>query len=325
MRLSHVVLAGLLVTLAPAVAGAADTIAVLPVSGINVHPGYLDAAQALLKRNLARTGRYTVVSVAGQAAAEPSGAQAAQAAQAAGASLAAALQVTRLQNRAEVHLSVYRVPDGALVHEDQLGAASPDDLDAVLARLADGLASGRPARSNANIETVTEREAMPHLKRHATHVVGLALGGLVVANRAGSDGNPAVPGGSLFWLYDARSYLAEVSLFLSGKDGAGAGGIRLGAYYPFGSENMTPYVGGGLQWMGTRFGGAGASGLAPYVAGGILLGRLSTVQVRGELGYFVTTFGEKEDGYYDSRNNTYVEPSGSHISHGLMLSAGLGF
>ncbi len=324
MRLSHV-LAALLAALVPSAARAADTLAVLPVSGINVHPGYLDAAQALLKRSLARTGRFTVVSIAGQAAAEPGGAEAAQAAQGLGASLVAVAQVTRLQNRAEVHLAVYRVPGGALVHEDQLGAASPDDLDAVLVRLADGLASGRPARANANIETVTEREAMPHLKRHATHVVGIALGGMVVANRAGSAGNPAIPGGSLFWLYDARSYLAEVSLFLGGKDGAGAGGIRLGAYYPFGSDNTTPYLGGGLQWMGTRFGGAGASGLAPYVAGGILLGRLSTVQVRGEVGYFVTTFSEKEDGYYDSQRNAYVEPTGSHVSHGLMLSAGLGF
>lgn len=311
--------------LAPAAAHATDTVAVLPISGINVHPGYLDAAQALLKRNLTRTGRFRVTSIAGQAPAEQGGVEAAQAAQAVGATLAAVAQVTRLSNRAQVHLAIYRVPDGALVHEDELGAASPDDLDAVLARLAEGFATGRPARANANIETVTEREALPHLKRNATHVVGLSLGGLVVANRAGSEGNPAVPGGSLFWLYDARSFLAELSLSLYGKDHAGAGGLRLGAYYPFATEDLTPYLGGGLQWLGTRFGGNGGSGLAPYVAGGILLGRLSTVQIRGEVGYFVTTFSEKEDGYYDQRTGAYVDPQGSHYSHGLMLSVGLGF
>ena len=39
-------------------------------------------------------------------------------------------------------------------------------------------------------------------------------------------------------------------------------------------------------------GGAGASGLPLQPTFGILLGRLSSVQIRVEVGYFFNTFGE---------------------------------
>ena len=40
---------------------AGQTVAVMPASGINIHPGYLDAARDILKDHLISTGRFTVV------------------------------------------------------------------------------------------------------------------------------------------------------------------------------------------------------------------------------------------------------------------------
>jgi hypothetical protein len=54
---------------------------------------------------------------------------------------------------------------------------------------------------------------------------------------------------------------------------------------------------------------------------GVLLGRLSSVQLRGEVGYFVDLFGEQEK--YDYATATL--PSGKHYSHGFLLNVGIGF
>ncbi|HEY0714306.1 MAG TPA: hypothetical protein VGF45_16610, partial [Polyangia bacterium] len=62
-------LAGLCVLVATSVAVAApqQKVALLPMSGTNVHPGYLDAGRDILKDHLLATGRYHVVTVPGAA------------------------------------------------------------------------------------------------------------------------------------------------------------------------------------------------------------------------------------------------------------------
>ncbi|MEK6606388.1 MAG: hypothetical protein AABZ30_01895 [Myxococcota bacterium] len=309
---------------------AAETVAVIPFSGINVHPGYLEAAQDLLRTHLAEGGKFQVVPVRGAPTSqEATAAEAVSLARTVGADLAVAAHLTRLAGTARVHVTVYRVSDAQAVRSDTLNAGSPDDIDAVLARLARAIVTGKPARDNADIETVTEKEADAYQKRTATHVFGLRLGAMVPINRA-EGGSGAVPGGSLFWLYDARTFLADVSLLLFAKgddaydndDSSAAIGLGLGAYYPLSRSDLTPYVGGGVHWWHTEFGGRGAGGLAPHADVGILMGRLATVQVRGELGYFVNTFGEREgDAYFGSDGSSGEK----HYSHGPIMSVGIGF
>jgi hypothetical protein len=299
------------VLLAP-VAAHPDTIALLPATGANVHPGHVSAATDMLRSQLERAG-FTVVPVPSPelAAAEATPAQAGEAARAAGASLAVTLRVSRLGALASVRLAAYR-PDGTAAHLDELSALGPDDLEPVLRRLAEGLAQRRPARLLAEIDSVTEREADPYLKQVATQVFGLRLGSAFLLNRAdAAETTRGAAGGGLFWLYDARTFLADVSFDLNGGDDNRLVALGLGFYYPFSRANFTPYAGGGLAYTWVDTGGEGAQGLAFRGAVGALFGRLSTVQIRLEAGYVVGAFRDGTD-------------ASGPVPHGPILSVGLG-
>src|SRR5262249_51823213 len=193
-------------------------------------------------------------------------------------------------SRAQVRPTAYSTASGATVYVDRMTAANPDDLERVLARLAKGLATGRPGAETAELDTVTQTEMMPALKRTATQVWGLGLG-----VRVSSDGE-AVPGMSAFWLYDARSFMAELSFGFHhadyDKSDLTAG---VGAYSPFGQSDFAPYVGGGARWASTNYSGETGKGIQLFAAVGGILGRLSSVQLRGQLEYFVDTFSSVSD------------------------------
>lgn len=299
----------------PAAPRAADVVALLPATGSNVHEGHLAAATDVLRGHLERTGRFLVTLVpspvpAGQ---EASAIQAGEAARGAGAAIAVSLRVARLGANASVRLGAYR-PDGTAAHLDELSASGPDDLDPVLRRLALGLAEGRPARLLAEIDSVTEKESDPYLKYVATNVFGLRLGSAFLMNRAAPAGTThSAAGGGIFWLYDARSFLADLSFDLHGGDDDRLASVGIGLYRPLSTANFSPYVGGGVAYQWVSTGGDGASGLALRAAGGAVFGRLSTVQIRMELGYSVGLFTE-EVGGLDGR-----------IPHGPVLSVGLGY
>ncbi|BDG02703.1 hypothetical protein [Anaeromyxobacter oryzae] len=312
--MSHkVVLAFLLAAAAPA--RAVTSVVLLPATGANVHEGHLTAATDVLRAHLERTGKLavTVAPVPGGLRAEPSPLEAAQAARAGGAELAVTLRIARLGNVASVRLAAYR-QDGSAAHVDELGAAGPDDLDAALRRLAAGLAEGRPAHALAEIDTVTEREADPYLKYVATNVFGIRLGSAFLMNRASPAGTShSAAGGGVFWLYDARSFLADLSFDLYGGDADRLVALGIGFYRPFSKGNVSPYLGGGVAYHWLQTGGDGAAGLAFRAAGGVLVGRLSTVQVRVEAGWQVSAFTEK------------VHEASPVTPHGPFATVGLGY
>jgi hypothetical protein len=315
-RIGTAWVAALALLLAPA-AASAERVAVVPTSGINLHQGYLEAAGDVFRGHLLGTGRYDVVLVPGESGKyEASATDAVRLASAAAADLAAVLHVTRLGSTARVRLTVYRVATGHVVHRDELGAGTPDDIDPVLQRMATGLATGKSARDTADIHTVTRRESDPLLKMAATNVFGIKLGFVAPRNSVSDDAADFIPGFSAFWLYDVRSFLAEIDVGFHSKDGDGDVAVGLGTYYPLSRGNISPYVGGGLKWAFSEYGGDGASGIQLYGAGGVLVGRLSSVQLRGEVAYFVNTFAERS---YDSGKD-----SGTNV-HGMSFSVGIGF
>ena len=97
--------------------------------------------------------------------------------------------------------------------------------------------------------------------------------------------------------------------------------LGLGFYYPLGKGNLAPYVGGGLGYHWTDTGGAGGSGLALRAAVGLIVGRLSTVQVRLEAGYHASLYEEGPATDYLGQ----PEPGATVRANGPMLSVGLGF
>jgi len=188
-----------------------------------------------------------------------------------------------------------------LVHRDELGAASVDDLDPVLARLAEGLAQARPASELAELDTITEREARPRLKRATDALFGLRLASTMALNRADPDRRTGTASGlSLLWLYDSGQFLADVDLGFvvsnleEGRDRDHAVTLGMGIYVPFTKTDLTPYAGGGLAYSWANVGGGGANGLVARAGGGILVGRLSRVVVRLDASWFYSLFTERE-------------------------------
>jgi len=270
---------------APA-SGRADpqAVALLPASGVNVDAGTLSAAHEVFRGYVEQAGRYVVrVTRAGSAAeAEPSPSDAVAWAAEVQAPLAAVLRLTTLGSVLHVRLTVYEAPSGRTVWSDSLPAGAPGDLDPVLKRLAAGWAQGTRAESAAEIDTVTQKEAEPLKKRIATRQRGFRLGA-IRAMDSGLPDEPTAIGGGMYWLYDARSWLLDVTIDYYGGKRLHDFAAGFGGYLPFGKGDFSPYLGGGLRYAFADLDDDWGGGFQPYVAAGALLGRLSDVGVRLEV------------------------------------------
>ncbi len=320
------ILTGLGVVPHPAAAAPAarlQVVAVLPPTGDNVAPDLLKAARDILKDHLQRAGTYTVVepAVPPASADEPTAAQAAQAATTLGAEIALVLRVTHFGNSARIRLTEYSAGSGQVVYWDSiLIVGGPDQMDVAIQRLVHGMQIGKPARDSAELETVTDREMEMLNRREANKSFGVHLFTLLPVSSAGTSFT-AVPAGGLFWLYDARSWMADIAIDIGGHSGSFLIDASIGGYYPFLREDFTPYVGGVVRWADMQLGGAGASGLSFQPTFGVLLGRLSSVQMRGEVGYFFNTFGEL--GPADPTTGSVSTQR--NYGQGFVLSLGIGF
>jgi hypothetical protein len=320
--------------------GRLQTVAVMPVTGDNVAPEILAAAYDILKDHLQHAGVYAVVEPARPSPVipaapapgappapapmleEPTPAAASQLGASVGAELAVVVRVTHFGSSARLRLTAYSTATSQVTYWDSiLINGGPDELDVAIQRLVNGMKTGKPVRDSAELETVTNKETMALNRREANKSFGIRLTSLIPFNQAGGDFE-AVTAGGLFWLYDARNWMAGVAVDIGG--GSGDRFIidaALGAYYPFLREDFTPYVGGEIRWAELRLGGSGASGLVLQPTFGILLGRLSSVQIRAEVGYFFDTFGENGPTVVGTTYNSTEK----HYSDGFIFSGGIGF
>jgi len=289
----------------------------MPASGLNVSPGILDAARDLLKDHLQRTGRYTVLTGAGTSSTEePTAALAVEQANVAHAQQAAVLRLTHLGTSTRVRFTVYAL-SGQVVYWDSMAiSGGPEQMDVVLERLVHAMVIGKPVRESAELETVTNDEMNTLNRRNANKTFGLHLFTLLPFNTPSAK-TTAVPGVGLFWMYDARSWMADIAVDLGGHNGSLAFDVGLGAYYPLLRTDFTPYLGGKIKYGYFNYGGNGSAGVSLEPTLGVLLGRTSSVQVRAEVGYFVDTFPESPK---DSSSVTE-----DRVSHGVALTVGLGF
>ncbi len=316
-----------------------QVVALLPPSGDNIAPELLRAARDILKDHLSRTGTYTVLEPAVAAPQPPAGAppgasppvfseeptavDASRLGASVGAELAIVLRLTHFGNSARLRLTAYSTGTAQVVYWDSiLIAGGPDELDVAIQRLVHGMLTGKPVRESAELETVTDKETMALNRREANKSFGVRLTELLPFNAAGPDFQPVTAGG-LFWLYDARSWMADIAVDIGGgAENRFFMDAGIGAYYPFLREDFTPYLGAQIRWAEMMLGGQGASGLTLQPTLGMLLGRLSSVQIRAEVGYFINTFGEREP-YTTTTTVTTNTPL--HYSQGFVISAGIGF
>jgi len=283
-RLRVLALAALLTAALPT--RAAEILGLLPATGANVDPGTLEAARDAMRGHLEKTGR-EVRLCAGDPTHEATPAEAVAAAQAVGASRAAVLRLWALGSVVRVRLAVYEVTSGRQVHADDMAGSGPADLDPALYRLAQAYAAGAAAADVARIDTVTDKEARPQNRITATRGFGLRLGGITPLDPSGQSTGT---GGGIFWQYDARRFLADVSIDLFFGNRYHDTAIGFGAYLPLTQSDVAPYLGLGLKYASTHFLGSWNAGLQPYLAGGVIIGRISTVQLRGEVAFFHDLF-----------------------------------
>jgi hypothetical protein len=303
-----------------AAAPASIPVVLMPASGLNVAPGILDAARDLLKDHLQRTGRYTVLTGPGVSSTdEPTNAMAVEQAIAAHAQQAIVLRLTHLGTSTRVRFTVYAL-SGQVVYWDSIAiTGGPGDMDVVLERLVHALVTGKPVRDSAELDTVTGDEMNTLNRRTANRTFGLHLFTLLPFNTP-AEKFSAVPGFGLFWMYDARSWMADIAFDLGGHSDNLVVDVSLGGYYPFFRDDFTPYLGGKVKYGYFSFGGNGSAGVTVEPTVGILLGRTSSVQMRAEVGYFIDTFSEA------AKSTDGAGSSGpSKVSTGIALTVGLGF
>ncbi|MFN3197736.1 MAG: hypothetical protein ACE366_04880 [Bradymonadia bacterium] len=226
-------------------------------------------------------------------------------------------RITRLGRRYLVGIEVYTPDDPYPVLSDRMAVDTLEDLDPLARRMAASILGEGTAERSPTLGAVTETEMEPLRRREAYGTVGLQLGGLA----SFGEGGGFSPGATISWLYDLRFLLFDAGGFVysNAVDTPEHYGIYIGGYLPFGDGDQTPYIGGGVavghftaaasdtsdEAVDSRPSGGGMS---VFGAVGALLGRTSTVQLRGELRYFVSTYAIRDD-----------------LAHGMTLGLGLGF
>lgn len=295
---------------------APGTWAVARVEGVNVNAGHLAAAQQILQGHLESLGQPFVELTPGDtgpAAAAPAGVTA-----------ELRCKLTRIGRKVKVSMRLQ--PREGPPRAVTLDAGSPEDLDPVLLRLARNLVLGDPI-ADPRVGEVTDREGEVSTRKAAASYVGVTIAGTF--GSAGGSGE-ALGGLGVYWLYDARSFLADIQAGFGVPQGSSRGGgwtgVTLAALRPFGDRDVTPFVGGGLGFVHLDLDGRAGNGVEIFADAGVLLGRTSSVHFRADLKPFVTTFkltGKAADGY--SYPPQPAASGGGSIAWGAQLALGIGF
>lgn len=294
-------LIGLLMGASVLVCGSAFAaeIAVAPAIGVSVHPELKASANQLLIMAL-RDRKVDAELISGEGELDA-------AARKIGAAHIAQLRITRVGRKAIIQAELRKVGDAKVQWSGRLTAQTPDDLDTVTARLARGLIEGGPVEDNATIHDVTAQEQRRLRRKRANSYFGATINGQLLLD----DDTAFSPGLGLFWLYDNRDLLLDLTLTIYTDNSGGAesgGGVNIGVWYPLLDEDITPYIGGGLGYTGVARSASdnqadaeaeeyyhyekqeSGSGISAFVGGGVLLGRTSSVALRADLRYVISTY-----------------------------------
>lgn len=173
----------------------------------------------------------------------------------------------------------------APVHSASLTATGLEECDVVTARLVDAVLGGRSAESTAQMTTVTATESKPFAKKPGERFWFIGLP--VALYNAGS----TPTGFSLGYGYEAENFRISVTgaAYSRGSDGVGYL-VMEGAWIPFATE-LSPYIGGGLGYMGA----GGHGGLGGVVEGGLEAFRLHGVRALVGVQLTIPFFDTQED------------------------------
>ncbi len=154
------------------------------------------------------------------------------------------------------------------VYSASLTATGLEECDVVAARLVDAVLDRRSAEDNAEMTTVTAKESQPFAKKPGERFwfIGLPV--------AIYDSGSTPVGLSLGYGYEAENFRISATGAGYARGGDGVGYVALeGAWIPFATE-ISPFVGGGLGYMGA----GGRGGLGGIVEAGLEAFRLHGVR-----------------------------------------------
>lgn len=148
----------------------------------------------------------------------------------------------------------------------------------------------------------------------AVSYVGLS----VTTTMSGASGRGDSLGGfGVYWLYDARGFLADLQagfgVSQSTSEGGGWTGISVAGLRPLSGGDVVPFVGAGVGYLRLELDGHVGAGVQLFGEAGLLFGRTGDVHFRADVRPFVTTF-ELTDG-----------PGGGTVGYGGQLALGMGF
>ena len=244
-------------------------------------------------------------------------------------------EFTRLGQNIITSFKLYDVNNEQPVWSDRLKAANPDDFDPIIQRVARNIGSKKKATEDSDIYTVTEQETKKPKKKTVTTYLGFKLVGETAFNHGSTDA-----GFGIFVFYDAGNVLFgfdysgknfkqeddEITLLdLRNID------LLLSVYYPFGTKNITPFVGGGMGYSAhansknndEKYCGNGATLM---LGGGALINRSGRISLFTLLHYFINFYDtpfEKNEEDKDSKET--ISKITKKQLNGLNYSFGLAF
>jgi hypothetical protein len=209
-----------------------------------------------------------------------------------------ALRLTRLGQKYLISLDELEGGTLATVYSATLAAGSLEECDIVISRLAAAVQTRTSAENTAELRTVTTAEATPmvYRKKHGERVVFV---GLPMALYNGGRGTPY--GFSLSYGYEADNFRLGGTVGGYTRNGEGtAYGLIEAAWIPL-SGNISPFLGGGLGYMG-----AGANGgMGANVEAGMEFFRLYTARLLAGVEATIPFFETASTGFFQEPHRDY--------------------
>lgn len=259
-------------------------------------------------------------------------------------------EFTRLGENVITSFKLYDVNNESPVWNDRLKAKNPDDFDPIIQRVARNMGTKNKAVDDDDILSVTAQETKKLRKKSISSYLGAQISGVASLNPdVQFDG-----GFGLFLFYDARNFLFSLDWSINNLDAKSTSrprlsGLSLSGYYPFGTGNITPFLGGGLAYsrrtLDIDLDGYDvddveltSSGVSFELGGGVIFNRASRVMFIADAKYFIDCFkspylksvSEKKDisndRYYNrSAKDLYNINTKNYYLTGFKFSLGLAF
>lgn len=278
------------------VAGAQEKVYMPWIEVININSEYQLSVSRLFKTYVEGNNKYTIVLPAQRDTLQPveTVEQSQNHAREAGATYFLRGELNRMGELAILSLTLYRTSDGTKVWGGLEKAASPEDLDPVLSKLAGAMGT---QDDKGNIYNVSDYRARELRRMNANNSFGFILGG---GSSFVTGVNRNFPAGfGCMYQYDTRNLLLDLTGELYFSD-VNVYFMSIQAWKPFSNASNTPFAGGGIGYGGVSIQKKvdvnsyttedGQGGLMLFAGGGYLLNRDATVSLRFNGRVFVPLF-----------------------------------